>query len=286
MMEVPQHSIDLAPPPVPFVPALPLLGERGGDAREVVRVRRVRLTTLVRARRVLLYGGVLAMTVGSAILAKEVRSAPALAGIRMIVTEPSERAIASIEHAPDAQELPPAELAGATLESEQAAVASVFVSVEPEASDIPHQELTADELALATWGDLVRDPDVRWFEGRPIRPSYTLTMKVTAYSPDERSCGTSADGITATLHSVDTNGHCLVAADPKWLPMGTLISVPGYDETRIVPVLDVGGAVKGRHIDVLFPTHDQARKWGVQKLKVTVWEYADGKPVVSPRKLR
>jgi hypothetical protein len=29
---------------------------------------------------------------------------------------------------------------------------------------------------------------------------------------------------------------------------------------------------------MLFPTHEQARNFGVQTLEVTVWEYADGQP--------
>lgn len=111
-------------------------------------------------------------------------------------------------------------------------------------------------------------------------------MTVTAYSPDWRSCGDSADGITATLHSVTTNGHALVAADPRVLPYGSMVTIAGYDSGRIVPVLDCGGAIKGRRLDVLFPTHAQARLWGVRKIPVVVWEYADGKPKDSPRKLR
>jgi len=118
----------------------------------------------------------------------------------------------------------------------------------------------------------------RSYNGRPIRAAYTLRMRVTAYSPDERSCGDSADGITASGYSVFTNGGSLVAADPKVLPLGSLLSVPGYDAGSVVPVLDVGGAIKGNRLDVLFPTHDVAMAWGVQDLEVTVWEYADGLP--------
>ena len=109
-------------------------------------------------------------------------------------------------------------------------------------------------------------------------------MTVTAYSPDPRSCGDSADGITATLHSVTTNAHRLVAADPTVLPYGSMLTVPGYGiikagdarEPAIVPVLDCGSKIKGQRLDVLFPTHEEAMKWGVQLLPVTVWEYADG----------
>ncbi len=116
------------------------------------------------------------------------------------------------------------------------------------------------------------------FNGRPVRATKTITMKVTAYSPDAKSCGDSADGITASGYSVWTNGGRMVAADTSILPLGSLIAVPGYDAGAVVPVLDRGGAIKGNRLDVLFPTHEAAREWGVRDIKVTVYEYADGKP--------
>lgn len=126
----------------------------------------------------------------------------------------------------------------------------------------------------------------RFFDGRPIRPVKTMKMVVTAYSPDARSCGKYADGITATLHSVHTNAHRLVAADPRVLAYGSMLTVPGYDSGNVVPVLDCGGAIKGNRLDLLFPTHEQARKWGRKTVTVTVWGYADGKPAPNPRKAR
>lgn len=144
----------------------------------------------------------------------------------------------------------------------------------------------ADAQATEAAGPETAEAGTRWFNGRPVRPARTITMTVTAYSPDARSCGDSADGITATLHSVWTNGFKLVAADPKLLPYGSMLTVPGYDNGQVVPVLDCGGAIKGRRLDVLFPTHEQARAWGVRKIPVIVWEYADGKPADDPRKHR
>lgn len=120
--------------------------------------------------------------------------------------------------------------------------------------------------------------ELRSFDARPVRAVRTVRMIVTAYSPDERSCGTSADGITASGYSVHVNGGCLVAADPKVLPLGSLVSVPGYDSGAVVPVLDTGGAIKGNRLDVLFPTHDEAVRWGRRALDVTIWEYDDGRP--------
>ncbi len=143
-------------------------------------------------------------------------------------------------------------------------------------------------------GGFVPDAGVRWFDGRPAKPSRVVWMTVTAYSPDPRSCGDSADGITATLHCVTTNGHQLVAADPKVLPYGSMLTIPGYAigagsgkfEPAIVPVLDCGGAIKGQRLDVLFPTHEEAVAWGIRELPVTVWKYADGGEMTNPRRVR
>ena len=121
----------------------------------------------------------------------------------------------------------------------------------------------------------VEDSAVRWFDGRRVVPVRTIWMKVTAYSPDARSCGKWADGQTATLHSVWTNAMRLVAVDTRILPYGSIITVPGYADSEIVPVLDCGGAIKGNRLDVLFPTHEIARKWGVRDLPITVWAYED-----------
>jgi len=113
------------------------------------------------------------------------------------------------------------------------------------------------------------------YRGRPIRPARTIRMRVTAYSPDARSCGKWADGITASGRPVTFNAGRLVAADTDLLPFGSLVSIPGYADGEAVEVLDRGGAIKGQRLDVLYPTHDRAMQWGVQHLDVTVWEYAD-----------
>ena len=56
-----------------------------------------------------------------------------------------------------------------------------------------------------------------------------------------------------------------VAADPQVFPFGTRLLIPGYG-TGVVE--DVGGAIKGRHIDVWFPRHKTALGWGRRNLKV------------------
>jgi 3D (Asp-Asp-Asp) domain-containing protein len=173
----------------------------------------------------------------------------------------------------------------------QASFVEEFTTVMPDAEskaaepEVMTVEPKADEAADSDAPVLV-DANIRFFNGRPVKPAKTITMTVTAYSPDEASCPGTADGITSSIHNVFTNGMRLVAADSSVLPLGSIISVPGYDAGNIVPVLDRGGAIKGKRLDVLYATHEQARRWGVRKLKVVVYEYADGLPKDDYRAIR
>ncbi len=202
-----------------------------------------------RAMEGLLFGALAAATVGSAIAAKEAQQAPALAAIE-----------SSAMAGPDARSAMDAQL-----------VASVAAMAE-RAPAVEDNVEGADEERVA--GE-IREGEIRWFGGRAVRPARTIMMKVTAYSPDHRSCGKWADGVTASNKSIWTNGMKLAAADTRLLPFGSMISVPGYDDGRVVPVLDRGGAIKGNRLDLLFPTHEIARMWGVREIPVTVWEYVD-----------
>jgi len=56
-----------------------------------------------------------------------------------------------------------------------------------------------------------------------------------------------------------------IAADPKVFPFGTHLHVPGYGPGTVE---DVGGSIRGRHVDIWFPSHAEARKWGSKWLKV------------------
>jgi 3D (Asp-Asp-Asp) domain-containing protein len=215
--------------------------------------------------------GLAALTAGSAVIVKEFKgSVHPLAAVELLSVSGESVAAAAVEKGQES-DVPAAILAVPESTVELNEVAEI---AEPAAA------MDAETARFAA------DASVRWFNGRPIRPARTMTMTVTGYSPDSQSCGDSADGITATLHSVHTNGMKMVAADTRVLPYGSIVSVPGYDSDQIVPVLDCGGAIKGRKLDLMFPTHEAARKWGVKKLQVTVWEYADGKPMDDPRKLR
>jgi 3D (Asp-Asp-Asp) domain-containing protein len=135
-------------------------------------------------------------------------------------------------------------------------------------------------LAVKTPFAAARLPEIRLAEAVPVvaqpaamtpsRPPRIIRMKVTAYCACPSCCGASADGITASGKPVTANGGCFVAADTSLLPFGTRVSVPFYHDGRAVPVLDRGGTIKGDCLDVFFPTHQEARQWGVKYLLVTV----------------
>ena len=99
-----------------------------------------------------------------------------------------------------------------------------------------------------------------------------IWLEVTAYCPCPKCCGPNARGLTASGRSIAYNGGQFVAADKKLFKFGTKLSIPGYAGGQPVEVIDRGGAIKGAHIDVFFPTHEQAREWGRKRIAVTVEE--------------
>jgi len=60
----------------------------------------------------------------------------------------------------------------------------------------------------------------------------------------------------------------VVAVDPKLIPLGTKMHVPGYGSALAA---DVGHAIKGRIIDLWFPSTEKARAWGRRTVTITVY---------------
>ena len=109
----------------------------------------------------------------------------------------------------------------------------------------------------------------RAITGRQVRQ---MLMEVTAYCACKKCCGPRAQGITASGKHVSYNNGRFVAADTSVLKFNTNLIIPGYANNQPVKVLDRGGAIKGHKLDVFFHSHQEARKWGRQKLWVTVIE--------------
>jgi len=91
----------------------------------------------------------------------------------------------------------------------------------------------------------------------PSGPSgYKLKVDAVAY----HLTGKTALGI-ATQRGV-------VAVDPRLIPLGTQLHVPGYGRGIAA---DVGTAIKGKIIDLWFPTDAAARQWGRKTVTITVF---------------
>mgnify|MGYP001323101507 FL=1 len=133
-----------------------------------------------------------------------------------------------------------------------------------EAIPLPVEQQTAVSVAVPAPQSPAR------IEPAPRRRTVTLRMLVTAYCPCPKCCGSWSDGKTASGKSIWANGSKFVAADTRLLPFGRMVSIPGYHGGQAVPVWDRGAKIKGHRLDVFFPSHQQARKWGARWLDVTV----------------
>ena len=98
---------------------------------------------------------------------------------------------------------------------------------------------------------------------KPVAPQTGSLWRVTAYCPCEKCCGRFADGITAS--GAPAIGRIIAA--PSEIPFGTELFIEGYGYGK---VQDRGGSIKGKRLDVLFPTHNQALEWGVKMLEVEI----------------
>lgn len=86
-------------------------------------------------------------------------------------------------------------------------------------------------------------------------------VEVTAYCACPLCCGKS-DGITASGKHARAN-HT-IAVDPAVIPIGSEVYLEGLG-TFIAE--DVGGAIKGRKVDLFMNEHRQAILFGVQFTK-------------------
>ncbi len=97
-------------------------------------------------------------------------------------------------------------------------------------------------------------------------------FKATAYCSCKKCCNKDSSdkwyGITASGKKAKWG---TVAVDRKVIKLGSTLRIKGFPNTifRAEDVgEDVGGAIKGRHIDVWFPSHREALKFGVRNINL------------------
>lgn len=101
----------------------------------------------------------------------------------------------------------------------------------------------------------------------------TITCKVTAYTPDFRSCGNSADGFTSKMDNAYRFDG--VAASPDVIPYRTGVYIPGFG---IKEVDDTGGAMRQAakkgyyHIDLRMKSNREADKFGIKWQRIHLFK--------------
>ena len=143
------------------------------------------------------------------------------------------------------------------------AEAAVSVACRVPVGGVPASDPVTPESAVATKS---AGGAHAWAYAIPAdRPQAPIgRFKLTAYSGPQLG---QAMPITAT--GTAARAGRTVAVDPRVIALGSRIYIEGLGE-RIAE--DVGGAVKGNHIDVYVHSVDHAIQFGVQRRTVTVLE--------------
>ncbi|SHJ97118.1 3D (Asp-Asp-Asp) domain-containing protein [Alicyclobacillus tolerans] len=98
--------------------------------------------------------------------------------------------------------------------------------------------------------------------------AYALDAGCTGKAPGMPGFGVTSTGARATVGRT-------IAVDPRYIPYGTLVYIEGLG-WRIAE--DTGGAIRGRHIDVLLPSHQAAIEFGVKHHQKVRWFHIATEP--------
>ncbi len=77
----------------------------------------------------------------------------------------------------------------------------------------------------------------------------------------------------------------IIAADPKFLPLGSRVHVQAGAWSGEYLVADTGGAIKGRKIDIWTPSTREAMRFGRRTVKLTVLSYG-GRRATAKRRVQ
>ena len=98
-------------------------------------------------------------------------------------------------------------------------------------------------------------------------PSNTMTVKASAYTATCNGCS----GVTKTGINIRNNTPKIIAVDPSIIPLGSKVEI-WVDNVSwgVYSAEDIGGAIKGKKIDILFKSTREAYNFGVKNVKIKI----------------
>ena len=157
------------------------------------------------------------------------------------------------------------------------ALASAALTVIPACKAVPKDATPAEPTPAVS--EAPAETSHTWFAKKGQRRGAKAPVPAAAVEPIDNSlqrvivtgycscpvcCGSNATGVTASGKKAQLG---TIAADTSIFPFGTKLNVPGYGDGVVE---DTGSRVKGYRIDVWFPTHEQAVKWGSREMFVAL----------------
>ncbi len=91
----------------------------------------------------------------------------------------------------------------------------------------------------------------------------TFVAKMTAYANGVGGVAKNAKTATGIAPR-----YGVVAVDPKIIPLGSTVTIEGYEGTFVAE--DTGGGIKGAALDIWLPNAVEAKRYGTQYRRVTV----------------
>jgi 3D (Asp-Asp-Asp) domain-containing protein len=76
----------------------------------------------------------------------------------------------------------------------------------------------------------------------------------------------------------------MIAADPRVLPLGTVVHIRAGKYTGVYTVKDTGGRIRGHRVDVYVPSYKEAKAFGRRPVKIKVISRSGRKAAPAGRK--
>ncbi len=147
---------------------------------------------------------------------------------------------------------------------DSASASTLFLAESPAQSDNPAANPSGSVSTTAVKPAVKPATTVSRGTSTPSRAGKAITMVSTGYDGCY-ACNKPYYGAPSYIGLPLARG--IVAVDPNVIPMGTRLYVEGYGNAIAA---DQGNAINGNRIDLFFDSHQQASKWGIKTVKVTI----------------